>query len=120
VILEEENDNHDQMPIAKKYEMLEDRDANKLELELEGGASNEKKEQEDALANKTDKTVDENDVKNNESETLNINAVEDSTAILQANKNEISATIDKQAVAAYDPNVAIGIKILLYLISCIY
>jgi len=121
VILEEENDDHDQMPIAKKYEMLGDRDANKLKLELEG-ASNEKKEKKNSLANKTDKTadekVDENDVKNNESETLNIDAVEDSTAI-QANKDEISATIDKHAVT-YDPNVAIGIKILLYLISCVY
>lgn len=35
--LEEDQQDHDQMPVAKKYEMLGDRDATKLKLELEGG-----------------------------------------------------------------------------------
>ncbi|KAF0751709.1 zinc finger protein on ecdysone puffs-like [Aphis craccivora] len=37
-IEEEDQQDHDQMPVAKKYEMLGDRDANKLKLELEGGS----------------------------------------------------------------------------------
>jgi len=38
VYLEEDQQDHDQMPVAKKYEMLGDRDATKLKLELEGGS----------------------------------------------------------------------------------
>lgn len=37
VYLEDDQQDHDQMPVAKKYEMLGDRDATKLKLELEGG-----------------------------------------------------------------------------------
>lgn len=43
ICVEEEQQDHDQMPVAKKYEMLGDRDATKLKLELEGGSGEKRR-----------------------------------------------------------------------------
>lgn len=118
MILEEEKDDYDHIPVANKYEMLRDRDSRKVMLELELEGLLEK----DYLADETDKTavtghknVDEIDVEKNESEVEFSNTeiiVEDST-IIELNKDEISK--NKQTVA-YDPNVAIGKLIIFFYI----
>lgn len=117
VILEENNDDQDQMPIAKKYEMLGDRDANKLKVELEGG-NYDKRDKKDSSANKGAVSNDGNEVKNTKSEveTSNIDAVKNSTA-LQTCKDEI--TTNKETFT-YDPTVALGKKNVYYLIACVY
>lgn len=122
------------MPVAKKYEMLGDRDATKLKLELEGG-SNEKrenpkkvtstsettavatvttdnKEQEGAeVIVKKEEEMDTSDV----AATVDESVTEDAAAD-QSMKEESAANADltKDNVTAYDPNVAIGIENRLY------
>lgn len=45
------------MPVAKKYEMLTDRDATKLKLELEGGSSEKHREKKDHSAVESDSVL---------------------------------------------------------------
>jgi len=136
--LEEEQD-HDQMPVAKKYEMLGDRDATKLKLELEGGTGEKhhrggkknaanaanagakvyKADAADTTITSDDKEqeqVEESKEKKDEEEimdTSDINATgEESTAdqsIKEENANESLSNKETQ-LAAYDPKVAIGKK----------
>jgi len=135
VYLEEDQQDHDQMPVAKKYEMLGDRDATKLKLELEGGTGEKhhrggKKNLANAgtnvdKANATDTsiTTDEKEQKEKKEEeemdTSDITATgEESTAedtaadqsIKEDNTNNESATSKENQPAAYDPKVAIGKK----------
>ncbi|VVC36570.1 Hypothetical protein CINCED_3A008723 [Cinara cedri] len=55
--IEEDDQDHDQMPVAKKYEMLTDRDATKLKLELEGGSSEKHREKKNLSAVESDSAL---------------------------------------------------------------
>lgn len=128
--VEDEKEDHDQMPVAKKYEMLGDRDPNKLKLELEGGTSEKKSQKKNSshaetnteTAIETDVTTDNKEVldvvikkEKEDMETSNTEitaeepvelAVENVTNV-QSVKEENATTKDNLTVA-YDPNVAIG------------
>ncbi|XP_050527621.1 zinc finger protein on ecdysone puffs-like isoform X2 [Daktulosphaira vitifoliae] len=116
--IEEQLDDHDQMPVAKKYEMLGDRDAVKVKLEMEGGTGKEikNKPQPEKVENEQDKsesvaptTEEETTATNEEIITSNAEKEED-----EANANE-DGKVDAQdasSVAVYDPNVAIGKELL--------
>lgn len=125
VNIEEEKDDHDQMPVAKKYEMLGDRDPNKLKLELEGGTSEKKPQKKNSslaeTAIETDVTTDNKEVldgikkEKEEMETSNTEITAEETVeitvenvtTIQSVKEENATTKDNLTVA-YDPNVAIG------------
>jgi len=140
VYLEEDQQDHDQMPVAKKYEMLGDRDATKLKLELEGGTGEKhhrggKKSLANAgtnvdkanAADTSTKTDDkeqggEESKEKKEEEEMDTSDIiatgEESTAedtaadqsIKEDNANNESATNKENQPAAYDPKVAIGNK----------
>jgi len=133
-IEEEEQQDHDQMPVAKKYEMLGDRDAKKLKLELEGGSGekirNEKKKSSETDTNVTVTATDTTDEKiseekniekkEEEMETSDVAATDESTAedptndqsVKEDNATNSELVANKDQVAAYDPNVAIGKELL--------
>lgn len=110
IFIEEQLQNHDQIPVAKKYEMLGDRDATKLKLELEGG---EKREKKDVSTSETNVSAEDKDSEEKKEEMETSSAVEesivDSTTADQSIKEESSINKDGPAIT-YDPNVAIGNK----------
>lgn len=126
--IEEEQQDHDQMPVAKKYEMLNDRDATKLKLELEGGSGEKQREKKDVSVTETnvasatdDKEVEENEEKKEELDTSTAADTVEDTATDQSIKDESAANneslINKDnQTAAYDPNVAIGKQIIFIII----
>lgn len=131
--LEEDQQDHDQMPVAKKYEMLGDRDATKLKLELEGGSGEKhhrggKKGAGTKVAaaavaadtaittNDKDQEQESKEKKEEEMDTSDVIATgEESTvedvadqSIKEDNATNESATNKENQPAAYDPKVAIG------------
>lgn len=129
VNVEEEKEDHDQMPVAKKYEMLGDRDPNKLKLELEGGTSEKKPQKKNSShAEKNTETVVKTDVKTVDKEVLDgikkekeemetsdtkitaekkVESTVEKVSTIKSVKEGNTATKDNLTVA-YDPNVAIG------------
>lgn len=139
VYLEEDQQDHDQMPVAKKYEMLGDRDATKLKLELEGGTGEkhhrggkknlanagtnvDKANAADNAVKTDDKEQGEKNKEKKEEQEINTSDIiatgEESTAedtaadqsIKEDNTNNESATNKENQPAAYNPKVAIGKK----------
>lgn len=111
------------MPVAKKYEMLGDRDATKLKLELEGGEKHRENSKKDSsgtetIATKTDDK--EQDGEKKDDEEMDISQLtttgEESTAedvvTDQSMKEDNAANAESAGIkdnqTAYDPNVAIG------------
>ncbi|XP_060856919.1 zinc finger protein on ecdysone puffs-like [Metopolophium dirhodum] len=140
-IEEEDQQDHDQMPVAKKYEMLGDRDATKLKLELEGGTGEkhhrggkkssanagtnaDKANAADTAITTDDKEQEEENKEKKEEEEMDTSDViatgEESTtedtaadqSIKDDNTNNESATNKENQPAAYDPKVAIGKELL--------
>lgn len=125
VNVEEEKEDHDQMPVAKKYEMLGDRDPNKLKLELEGGTSERRPQKKHSLPaetnTETEVTTDDKEILDGtkkdkeemETSTTEITAEEtvestvENVTTIQSVKDE-NATTKDNLIVAYDPNVAIG------------
>lgn len=107
MFIEEQLYNNDQIPVAKKYEMLGDRDATKLKLEMEGG---EKREKKDVSVSETNISTEDKESEEKK-EDVEVSATEDSVienaAIDQSLKEDGSTNKDSLTVA-YDPNVAIG------------
>lgn len=135
--LEDDQQDHDQMPVAKKYEMLSDRDATKLKLELEGGTgekhrggkknlakaetnvdkvdaaetvitSDDKEQEEECKDKKDEEEMDTSDIIATGEESTAEDAAADQS-IKEENTNE-SVSIKENQPAAYDPKVAIGKK----------
>ncbi|XP_025196071.1 zinc finger protein on ecdysone puffs-like [Melanaphis sacchari] len=133
-IEEEDQQDHDQMPVAKKYEMLGDRDATKLKLELEGGSGEKhhrggKKGAANAgnkvaaadTPTKTNEKEQENkeikeDMDTSDAVATEIESTEENVAANQSiteNKaTDESVTNKENQPAAYDPKVAIGKELL--------
>jgi len=116
--IEEENLDSDQMPVAKKYEMLGDRDATKLKLELDGGNTDKHREKKRPFSEMNVATVittdvkDADDEKEDKTETSNSVAKEVDTALEVSADQPVkdSATTSELSSSSitYDPNVAIG------------
>jgi len=142
VYLEDDQQDQDQMPVAKKYEMLGDRDATKLKLELEGGTGEkhhrggkkgsanagtnvDKANAAETIITTDDKEQEEESKKKKKEEEMDTSDIiatgEESTAedvaadqsIKEDNANNESATNKENQIAAYDPKVAIGKKNLM-------
>ncbi|XP_050439589.1 zinc finger protein on ecdysone puffs-like [Adelges cooleyi] len=115
--VEDQLDDQDQMPVAKKYEMLGDRDAVKVKLEMEGGTGKETKNkpaQEKVEEEKEKK--EETEAAATEEETVAVNE-ESAAPSLEKEEDEAAAADENKAdpsdlVAGYDPNVAIGKELL--------
>jgi len=132
-IEEEDQQDLDQIPVAKKYEMLGDRDATKLKLELEGGSGEKhhrggKKGAGTKVATAADTAIstadkdqeEESKEKKEEMDTSDVVATgEESTvedvadqSTKEDNAINESATNKENQPAAYDPKVAIGKELL--------
>jgi len=111
--LEDERLDPDQMPVAKKYEMLGDRDATKLKLELEG--INEKKGTHSDGNEATEVKV-KDDEKKDEMDTSDTLVGEEDLVLQGSADQSIKSanTTSRESLSkdiltvAYDPNVAIG------------
>lgn len=94
IYLEEEQQDHDQMPVAKKYEMLGDRDATKLKLELEGGSGEKRRsEKKDSSGTESNETPnikpDDKNVENGVEEEQNGVKDEEENGIKVEEENDI-------------------------------
>jgi len=119
------------MPVAKKYEMLGDRDATKLKLELEGGTGEKHREKKGSSATETSvtpvtpgsKEIEGEEETEKKEECMDISNtefiahdaeesfVEDSATdqSIKENATNVESAINKDSqIIAYDPNIAIG------------
>lgn len=116
-IEEDERLDSDQMPVAKKYEMLGDRDATKLKLELEG--INEKKGTISEGNEATEVKVKDSEKKDELEASDTVAGEEDLALQGSTDQSTKSANVTSRdslskdpPTVAYDPDVAIGKELL--------